>query len=894
MNKRHIAALPVSVFLIAAVTLGNPFYIRASSLKKDKVIESLDISVEAPLCGTWSDTSIEWYPYLKVGEEYPEKEDAVEVLISQWMIVEKEDKDSKDKKKKDKKDKKDKEEKLIPFEGTFTGGERYKAYVSFKLKSGYTYASGLTKKIGWADNLSNKKILEFKDNVLTFTCDITCQHDKDPESSVMTAATCISPEKETYYCLGCKKEIEDIGKIDPDAHDWSAWSEITKATTVVEGSRSHTCSYCSKEEVVKFPRLYSHVYEPHTSWTMSAAVGWLADGSALDVAKQEVRPGTSFVWLDKNLKVYDRYGNEISESVEEYVKATSLTMIPAFFIEDQDTARALKEWLKQSGLKDCFVAATPGKRGLVKDVADIVQVRGILDYSIFERFSKHDLADITDAVNSSHSRVIIISEQAATRSNISTLQAIGNTVWVKTSGDLKTLVTLYTDGVNGVVTEDFRKAYDAVEFFDDDAPTLLRPPLIIGHRGDPSNYAENTLESAKGAYSEGADIVECDVHLSKDGKLIIKHDASLTTLTGKDGVEIKSLPAADIKALSMIWDGEFGIRATNEVNSDNPTYGHLFEGKLFGENEGYEYKIPTLREYFEEFKDKDLIHAIEIKSYNQKTIKAICSLVNEFDLRDKVYLITFGQKTMRSIYEKYAGLSVGALSVNIQDYSEGYPYMIADQVCEAEGPEAALERICDRLDRWNASLNIPAPNKDMVRAARHRGITVWPWTYTLPDSAEEFADHYKFGMNGLTIDQPWAASDYIEQIRAEDINTKNIEDIPKPLAVTKSGENVLLENAELLLIEDPETYGIPKLAIWRYKETMTVNGENFGTYYLYSNPFTLTVIPEEVPVEEEDLEEEQSSFPAGAVIGIASAIAVAGGAAGIYIFRKKKKTGKGS
>ena len=103
-----------------------------------------------------------------------------------------------------------------------------------------------------------------------------------------------------------------------------------------------------------------------------------------------------------------------------------------------------------------------------------------------------------------------------------------------------------------------------------------------------------------------------------------------------------------------------------------------------------------------------------------------------------------------------------------------------------------------------------------------------------------------------------------------------------------------MENAELLLIEDPETYGIPKLAIWRYKETMTVNGENFGTYYLYSNPFTLTVIPDEVPVEEEDLEEEQSSFPAGAVIGIASAIAVAGGAAGVCIFRKKKKTGKGS
>ncbi|MBP5654592.1 MAG: hypothetical protein J6X33_03680 [Clostridiales bacterium] len=896
MKIKHITTIMVLISLAAAVLPQDAIY--AYSVQDHVVITSLDISVTSPLCGTGSDTEIEWYPYLTAGDEYPEKDDAVEVIKTQWLTVEKDDEEDKENKKdkkdkKNKKDKKDKEEKLIPFEGTFAGGEKYKVYISFRLKSGYSYASGLTKKkIGWEDGIENKKIIEFKDNVMTFTCDITCKHDKDPESSVMTAATCITPDKETYYCLGCGQEIEDIGKIDPDAHDWSEWKELTAATTLIEGSRSHICSYCSKEETVRFPRLYTHVYEPETSWLMSSTVAWPSDGSVFDVAKADVRPGTAFVWLDKDLKVYDRNGDLLKDNIEDYVRETSSSLIPAFYIEDAETAAALKSWLKQSGLKDCFVVATPGKRDLVRDVADIVQVRGMLDYSIFEKFSKHDIADISDAVNRSRGRVIIISQKAATRKNIKALQAVCNSVWVKTDGDIKELLTLYTDGVNGVVTENFGKAIDAIGFFNDDAPTLLRTPLIIGHRGDPSNYVENTLESAMGAYSEGADCVENDVHLSRDGQVVIKHDSTLGTLTGQEGVEIKDKTLEEIKAIDFVWDGEFGVTSTNEVNSDNPTYGNLFDGDLYGQSKGYGYKIPTLREYFEEFSDKDVVHFIEIKEYNLKTLKAVNDLINEFDLRDRVFIITFGQKTMKAMYDKYPNYSLGALGVNIKDYSEGYPYMLCDEICEAEGAEAGLERIYDRIDRWNASLNIPNPNKDMVRAGRHRGLTVWPWTYTLPDSAEDLAEDYKFGMNGLTVDQPWFASGYIEEIRSEDITVEDIEDVPKPLAVTKTGETELLGNAELKIIEEA---GYPdgfELAIWRYKETMTIDGKDYGYYYLYSNPFTISILHKEQPVSEEEPEDVNDTSPLPGIIGTVSALAAAGAGA-VFVIRRKSKKQKG-
>ncbi|MHA1371607.1 MAG: glycerophosphodiester phosphodiesterase family protein, partial [Promethearchaeota archaeon] len=48
--------------------------------------------------------------------------------------------------------------------------------------------------------------------------------------------------------------------------------------------------------------------------------------------------------------------------------------------------------------------------------------------------------------------------------------------------------------------------------------------LIIGHRGFKSRYPENTMLSFQKAIETGADGIELDVHLSKDGKIVVMHD----------------------------------------------------------------------------------------------------------------------------------------------------------------------------------------------------------------------------------------------------------------------------------------------------------------------------------------------------------------------------------
>lgn len=52
-------------------------------------------------------------------------------------------------------------------------------------------------------------------------------------------------------------------------------------------------------------------------------------------------------------------------------------------------------------------------------------------------------------------------------------------------------------------------------------------PLVIGHRGASALCPENTLAAFARALADGADGLECDVHLSADGEVVVMHDESI-------------------------------------------------------------------------------------------------------------------------------------------------------------------------------------------------------------------------------------------------------------------------------------------------------------------------------------------------------------------------------
>lgn len=581
---------------------------------------------------------------------------------------------------------------------------------------------------------------------------------------------------------------------------------------------------------------YTQVYEPETSFVLSSTVAWNADETALEVAGAQARPATALVYVDADLRVTDAAGKEIAPSLADYISATAGTVIPALYVSDAEAAAALKFYLIESGLGDVFVAASYENAALVKDVADLNPVRGLVDFRGIVEADEDTLDDIIATTNGSHAKVCLISQEIATEENVQYLQGRCSTVWVATSSDQVSLMTQYTNGANGVLVDDYQAALDTLAFFQDDAPSILRPSLIVGHRGMPSEYIENTTLSAIGAYAAGADAIENDIHLTADRRIIINHDESLARLFNRPDVEnLNILTLEEILSIPFVNDTEKGVQAANNQNASKSRYGYI---RYLPSQ-----RMPTLREFFELFKDSGVVHDTEIKTNDPAIVVALRTLVNEYDNFGELFTISFNVNILEEMYNSWPEMSVGALGM------EGYakegsnlpmyqPY--GDLIESGEATvEECVAMLYAELDKWNATYNPSSGfSYDVISAGRHRGLTVWPWTY---NSAEGFAEAYLNGIYGLTTNFSYWASDFIVDLDAEDVAITTGESLPAPVITTQNGQQVSVEGLEAIALEGSLDEEGQALMIYRLKQELVIDGVSYGSYYLYSNPFTVTV-----------------------------------------------------
>lgn len=160
---------------------------------------------------------------------------------------------------------------------------------------------------------------------------------------------------------------------------------------------------------------------------------------------------------------------------------------------------------------------------------------------------------------------------------------------------------------------------------------------VFAHRGFSGSYPENTMLAFKQALANGAGGIELDVQLTKDGEVIILHDEKLDrTTTGTGLVSEHSLE--DLRQLdaSYTYRGMVGF---------NP--------------------IPTLREYFEQVKQEDIITNIELKTgilpypgIEQKTWE----LIREFHLEDRIIISSFNHYSIMRMKSIAPCLEYGLLT----------------------------------------------------------------------------------------------------------------------------------------------------------------------------------------------------------------------------------------
>jgi glycerophosphoryl diester phosphodiesterase len=112
----------------------------------------------------------------------------------------------------------------------------------------------------------------------------------------------------------------------------------------------------------------------------------------------------------------------------------------------------------------------------------------------------------------------------------------------------------------------------------------LSTPAVIAHRGAADDAPENTLAAFMLAWQQGADGIEGDFHLTRDGKIVCIHDADITRTASLAG-QVAEATLAELRQLDVgSWKGEqwrgARIPALDEVLATVPEGKQVFIGRL--------------------------------------------------------------------------------------------------------------------------------------------------------------------------------------------------------------------------------------------------------------------------------------------------------------------------
>ncbi len=109
-------------------------------------------------------------------------------------------------------------------------------------------------------------------------------------------------------------------------------------------------------------------------------------------------------------------------------------------------------------------------------------------------------------------------------------------------------------------------------------------PLVFAHRGGAALARENTLDAFEHAVALGADGVELDVRVSRDGRVVVHHDQTLdrtTTLRGPvNRVEADELSRAGVPELAAVLRVCRAVRVIVELKVNDPEFGRLVVNEL--------------------------------------------------------------------------------------------------------------------------------------------------------------------------------------------------------------------------------------------------------------------------------------------------------------------------
>jgi glycerophosphoryl diester phosphodiesterase len=236
---------------------------------------------------------------------------------------------------------------------------------------------------------------------------------------------------------------------------------------------------------------------------------------------------------------------------------------------------------------------------------------------------------------------------------------------------------------------------------------------IIGHRGASHDAPENTLASIRLAWKQQADASETDVHLTKDGQIVVIHDFNTRRVGGRNRKVVEQT-LAELKQLDIgRWKGE----------------------QWTGE------RIPTLAEYLAAIPAGKRLF-IEIKC-GPEIVPLLVEVIREARKRpEQTCLIGFSYDVMRAAKRELPELKCYWIVELKRNKETGrWSPQLATLIRKAK--DAGL----DGIDFGDA----PVLDREFVSKVKQSGLGVYTWTV---DSVQEAKRLEQAGVDGITTNRP--------------------------------------------------------------------------------------------------------------------------------------------
>nr|MDO8100027.1 glycerophosphodiester phosphodiesterase family protein [Candidatus Njordarchaeota archaeon] len=215
---------------------------------------------------------------------------------------------------------------------------------------------------------------------------------------------------------------------------------------------------------------------------------------------------------------------------------------------------------------------------------------------------------------------------------------------------------------------------------------------IVGHAGGAAYEPENTIRAIRNAIRMKADMIEVDVHATKDGQLVVIHDNEVDRTTNGKGI-VKEMSLQEIRKLDA------------------------------GKGE----KIPTLQEVLAV--TRNVIRAmIEVKAINIE--KLLVDLIRREQMLDQVVITSF-------------------MSYVVKKVKELAPRIPTGQIFAWKIPHVARKALELRV-----KMMVPAyelVTREMVDELHRSSVLVYPWTVDDRHVAEKLIE---FGVDGIITNKP--------------------------------------------------------------------------------------------------------------------------------------------